>query len=194
VVKFVRKILFNNRRKPMKRVPATVVFLLDQEKNRLYMGRKTKGVGEGKFTGPGGIVDTTEQNVSLETPPECASRKTMREARVIVMPSWLEKIGVIDFFNHPIEKEPFVMEVHFFFARRWIGDPIDTVEMVDGRWFSLSDLIHRPQEVVDMLAADYLFLPHILSGRKIKGKCVYALGSRDKVAHWGYLEVDHFDP
>ncbi|MEK7136080.1 MAG: NUDIX domain-containing protein, partial [Patescibacteria group bacterium] len=169
-----------------------VVFLCREKE--VYMGMKTDKVGVGCYTGAGGKVKKNEAGQMLETFEECASREVFEEIGVIVMARNLEKVAIITFTNQgKTPAETSVFEVHFFITHKWVGDPIDSTEMRDGRWLNVSDLMSKDTAPVPLMAADYLFLPLIFSGQKIIGQCTYAPGGQHEVEKWSYLQADCLD-
>src|SRR3989344_9360092 len=152
----------------------TVVFLLNEEEQKIYMGRKTQKIGVGKFTGPGG------KRQEGETLTACAAREVKEEVGVTIKESDLEKVAVISFHNGP----DFEVVVHFFLVTKWSGQPRDGDEMKQGTWFPLWRLRWFPWSV-KMMAADRRFMPLLLSGRKIIGWATYREGSNQgRLLHW----------
>lgn len=146
---------------------ATVVFPLRKAADgteEVLLGEKTKKIGIGCPTGPGGMVNENE------TIRQAAVRETFEETGLIVAPNSLRYVGVITFNNYKTPNdEPFRICVHFFLAPKWSGT---TIERDDGfknlTWYEVDDL-----PLSRMMAADPHFVPRMLLGEKVVGTAHY---------------------
>lgn len=117
---------------------------------------KKRGFGEGRWNGFGGKVEAGE---SME---EAARRELREEAGILVKE--LEEVGVIDF---EFKDNPEILEVHFFKADNFEGQPSETDEMKP-HWFGVSEI---PFE--EMWPDDKYWIPLFLGNKKFKGKFLF---------------------
>ncbi|MEM7127792.1 MAG: 8-oxo-dGTP diphosphatase [Chloroflexota bacterium] len=112
-------------------IQATELFLIDEARNRVLLGHKKSGIGEGKILGIGGKVEEGES-------PEAATiREMWEETTLRVALADLIKVGEVTFlFPH---KPQWNMTVHNYVATRWTGTPTETDEMAP-EWFPLANL------------------------------------------------------
>lgn len=144
---------------------AVLVFLLKDDE--VLLAIKTRNIGMGRRNGYGGGIEEGE------SPEEAVVRELEKESGgVIVFEKDLEKAAIVDFENITSDGKTFVCRVHIFLAREWNGEPKETEEMADPRWFKINQL---PR----MMPADRFWLPMVLAGKKIFGKAKY--GPRQKV-------------
>ncbi len=160
---------------------AVVVYLLKEDE--VLLAYKTEKIGKGCFNGYGGGVEPGE------TLAAAAVRETKQESGVEILPQDLEKVAIMDFYNNKTDGETFTCRVHFYFARKWIGEPGETEEgiMIDPTWFPFSAL---PKNI---MRADAFFLPVILSGKKIIGKAVYTPFQKELIGEVEIKEVENFN-
>jgi 8-oxo-dGTP diphosphatase len=152
----------------------TLCFLLEGE-NILFALKKLR-MGAGNYNGVGGKV---EENETIE---RACVREVQEEIGVTVAEVDLLKVAVIQFF-HDI-KTDWNQEMHIFFARTWIGDPVETEEMAP-KWF-LKDNI--PYE--NMWPDDIYWLPKVLRGEKIPlAQCYF---SNDSTTIEKFLIQDNY--
>jgi 8-oxo-dGTP pyrophosphatase MutT (NUDIX family) len=130
---------------------ATLCYILDSEK--VLLGLKKRGFGEGLWNGFGGKVMPDE---SIE---EATAREVLEESEVKVKN--LEKVGEITFFFE--NKDEWNQVVHVFLAKDWSGEVIESEEMKP-EWF------HTKKLPKNMWADDPHWLPLVLEqGKKVKG-------------------------
>jgi len=112
-------------------------------------------VGAGKLNGYGGCIDPGE------TPAQAAIRETNEEAgeNFLVLEKDLKARGIITFYDHEIRPK---WKVYIFVCDRFSGEPKESKEMLDPKWFD-ADQIPK----LDILPADKLFMPKILSGKTV---------------------------
>ncbi|KKW32136.1 MAG: hypothetical protein UY77_C0034G0011 [Candidatus Uhrbacteria bacterium GW2011_GWA2_53_10] len=100
-----------------------IVFIL--RGNEVLLAMKKRGLGAGKWNGPGGKVKKGE------TIEEAAIRETKEEVGLTI--SDLEDRGVIEFIGG---SNPDVNRCSIFVTRTFEGEPIETEEMRP-QWFSI---------------------------------------------------------
>lgn len=132
---------------------ATLLFLLRGDEVLLI--RKKRGLGAGKFNGPGGRLELAE------TPEACAVREVQEE--VGVTPRGLEAAGELSFQF----VDGYSLHTHLFRAYGFDGTPIESDEALP-HWFKVDAL---PFE--EMWADDRLWLPHVLERRSVRGHFVF---------------------
>ena len=135
---------------------ATLCFLTDD--SRILLSRKKKKIGAGKWNGFGGGVEPGE---NIE---EAAVREAKEECGASVRVPHLQGRGVIAFYadNTP------TWTVHIFITREWHGNPRETGEMGEMRWFDFGRIPYA-----DMLPADKEWLPLVLAGKAVEGNFYY---------------------
>jgi|GEM_PF-253884 len=133
---------------------ATLVFIL--RGSQVLLIRKLRGLGAGKINGPGGRMERGE------TAFDCAIREVQEE--LCVTPHNLELRGELRFQfvdGHSIQGFVFV-------ANGCLGDPLATEEAIP-IWTEVSAI---PYE--QMWADDRLWLPHLLEGKRFRGRFLFA--------------------
>ncbi|MEM6994007.1 MAG: NUDIX domain-containing protein [Myxococcota bacterium] len=135
--------------------PATLLFVIDQARDRTLLIRKKRGLGAGKINAPGGRIEPGE------TPFAAAVREVEEEVCVRpreVTPSGLLRFQFVDGYS---------LHVHVFRADAWEGEPRETDEAVP-MWLSTAAL---PFD--EMWADDRLWVPHVLSRRHFDGRFIF---------------------
>ena len=127
-----------------------------QQGDRVLLGMKKRGFGEGRWNGFGGKVKEGED---IE---EAAKRELQEEAGILA--EGLEERGILEF---TFQDNPELLEVHVFHASHLIGEPVETEEMRP-QWFSLGEI---PFE--RMWPDDKLWLPLFLKGKRFKGTFLF---------------------
>lgn len=130
----------------------TLVYLLTED--RVCLGKKKRGFGEGLWNGYGGKV------VEGETIKEGAIRELKEESEVAVDETALEQVALLNFFFEDGKE----IETHVFFIREWNGEPKETEEM-SPLWFSFKDIPYK-----NMWEDDEYWMPKALKGEKQSGK------------------------
>ena len=105
----------------MKKVTTNLVLIYDDEK--ILLGMKKRGFGEGKWNGLGGKVG------EKETVKDAAIREVFEEVKVKIKNSdQVKERGIINFY---FDGKDEIQEVHFFSipADQIIGEPKETEEM-----------------------------------------------------------------
>jgi 8-oxo-dGTP diphosphatase len=146
---------------------ATICFPMRGAK--ILLGMKKRGFGAGKWNGFGGKVQDGE---SIEA---AAARELAEESGLIAAPADFENVARIRFFetNTPIFDDT------VFFLRKWEGVEKETEEMRP-QWFDV-----LPYDA--MWAADRLWIPLLLAGKKIDGTVRFKKGM-DEVESFTYTE------
>jgi 8-oxo-dGTP diphosphatase/2-hydroxy-dATP diphosphatase len=137
----------------MKKV-LTLCLIVDE--NKILLGMKKRGFGEGRWNGFGGKV---EEGESIE---EAAKREVLEEAGINVKD--LNKKGVVNFEYLDTGK---LMEVHIFKSCNYSGCPIETEEMKP-QWFDILDIPFS-----EMWPDDLYWLPLFLKNKNFKGKFIF---------------------
>lgn len=120
--------------------------------DKILLGMKKRGFGEGNFNGFGGKVKPGEA-IS-----DAAIRECEEEAGVTV--TQLEPRGVLIFTN---ENDATALQVHLFIVNAFTGDPHETEEM-KSQWFDVTAI---PYET--MWPDDVHWLPRVLDGKNVRG-------------------------
>lgn len=132
---------------------ATLLFVLRGEEVLLI--RKKRGLGAGKFNGPGGRLEPGE------TPLACAIREV--EEELCVTPRDIEACGELSFQF----VDGYALHAHLFRAYAFDGVPTETDEATP-HWFSVDQL---PFE--EMWQDDRLWLPRVLARENVRGWFVF---------------------
>lgn len=136
---------------------ATLTFVLRGEgkAEEALLIRKKRGLGAGKINGPGGRLE------GEETPLQCAVREVQEELRVT--PRELSERGELLFQF----VDGYSIHVHVFRAEAHEGEAEETDEAIP-LWTSVHAL---PFD--EMWADDRLWLPHLVAGRRFRGRFVF---------------------
>jgi len=148
----------------------TLCFLIDEQTNRVLLGKKKRGFGEGNYLGIGGKV---EEGESIEG---AVIREFEEETNVT--PINLQKMAVVTFL-FPNKPPSWNQEVHVYFAHSWKGKPTETDE-ISPEWFNIDKVPYGL-----MWDDNKYWLPKILNGDKLKWRCLF--NSDLKVSHSDFL-------
>lgn len=141
------------------------------EKDKVLLGMKKRGFGEGRWNGFGGKIQKGE---SIE---EAMKRELKEEAGII--PRSFEKKALFEFhFKDNLE----YLEVHVFYISSFEGKPQETEEMKP-QWFSQKEL---PFD--QMWADDMYWLPLFLEGKTLRGRFFFQ--DQDTLLDYALKEVD----
>ncbi|MDX9893200.1 MAG: 8-oxo-dGTP diphosphatase [Patescibacteria group bacterium] len=137
---------------------STGLYIIQNDK--VLLGKKIKGLGEGKWLGIGGKVEMGE------TIYQTVIRETQEEIKVT--PLDFEEVAIIDFY-FPLTKQftNWNFRVHYFIGHKFQGQVSPTQE-IEPQWFELQKI---PLNLMWPDAAYYL--PRILNGEKLKGEFLY---------------------
>lgn len=131
---------------------------------KILLAKKGGKIGKGLWNGYGGGIEKEDKS-----PEEATAREVDEESGGIkVLPENLEKVADTYFHNTKEDGTTFVCRVIMFFAYIWEGEPSPTEEMLAPTWFDIKN-IPKGQ----MLPADKVWLPIVLSGKKIIVKANY---------------------
>ncbi|SIQ81064.1 8-oxo-dGTP diphosphatase [Haladaptatus litoreus] len=150
--------------------PATLCYPIRNE--RVLLIRKKRGLGEGKYVGPGGKIEDGE------TPQETVIREVEEEIHVTVAAP--TKVGEFEFV---FGNEP-KMFVHVFRAEEFSGVPQETPE-ADPRWFDFKNVPYD-----EMWEDDRLWMPHLFSGVTFSGCFQFDSEGEQMVEHELVTGVD----
>jgi 8-oxo-dGTP pyrophosphatase MutT (NUDIX family) len=158
-------------------IEATLVFMVDEYK--VLLATKTRKIGVGRLNGYGGKIE------SGETVEASAVREVSQECGLVISPENLGKEALITFHNQNKEGVPFIVLVHVFVCRKWEGLPVSSEEMDDPNWYYISRL---QQE--NLMLADYVWLPLVLSGKKIIAEVWYGPNQKTLLSEVKTSEVE----
>jgi 8-oxo-dGTP diphosphatase/2-hydroxy-dATP diphosphatase len=133
----------------------TLSFILSDQ--RILLGMKKRGFGEGRWNGFGGKLEESED---VET---AARREATEEIGVKIIK--LEKRGELNFFYH---HTGVVMNVHIFLISDYQGEIKENEEMKP-EWFEVDKVPYDK-----MWPDDIYWLPKFLSGKKFQGDFQFA--------------------
>ena len=159
---------------------ATLVFLIKEQ--RVLLARKTRHIGGGCWNGYGGGPEPNE------TLPFSAVRELKEESGVIVNPRQLEKVAEMTFHNTKSDGSKFSCLVHVYFARSWKNEARESEEMITPRWFPFHQLPTN-----EMMPADAVWVPIILSGKRIVGEAWYGPKQKELLSEVLIREVEGFN-
>ena len=156
---------------------ATVCYL--KKDSDVWLSLKVAKIGAGCRNGYGGGIEKGE------TQKRTAQRELFEECKVRVLRKNLEKVAIVDFHNTKTDGETFVCRVHFYVTKIWKGKPKQTKEMINPKLFSLNNL-----PLSEMMPADKIFVPIILSGKKITANFYYGPFQKKLLKKGEIKEVD----
>lgn len=111
-----------------------VVYVLRASANggdEVLLGRKRRGLGEGKVVAPGGKLELGESAVAA------AARELREETGLRAEESAIEPRGALDYvFPH---KPSWSQRSHVFVCRSWVGDPMPSAEL-DATWLPVAEV------------------------------------------------------
>lgn len=134
-------------------------------KDKILLGMKKRGFGEGRWNGFGGKL---EEGESVE---DGMKREMFEESGVKV--EEMEKRGIINFIFTKDQKE---MQVHIYKITKYTSDSIETEEMKP-QWFELTKI---PYE--QMWPDDKIWMPLFLTNKYFSGN-VYFLDANTIMKH-----------
>lgn len=146
----------------------TLVMVCKQQK--LLLGMKKRGFGEGRWNGFGGKL------LDGETIEEGAKRELYEEVGIEAIK--LNKVGIIDF---EFQGNPEILEVHIFKTDSFLGEPTESEEMKP-KWFDKEKI---PFE--KMWPDDKYWIPLFLKNKKFK--CKFIFGKEDVILNKKIEEV-----
>lgn len=132
---------------------ATLVFV--RRAGEILLIRKKRGLGAGKINGPGGRMEPGESSL------ECALREAKEELGITPLDA--VRLGELSFQF----LDGFGLFGHVFVAFGHQGEPFETDEAVP-LWTPIEAI---PYE--QMWADDVLWFPHLLAGRRFRGRFIF---------------------
>ena len=135
-----------------------------RKNNKILLGLKKYGFGEGKWNGFGG---NTEKG---ETPLETMKRELLEEANITAID--LIEYGTI---IYQFGKNEDLIECHFFLIGSFEGEPSESDEMRP-KWFDISKIPYD-----SMWPDDRSWLPLMLKGKKFRGAVIFDKAGAMKV-------------
>lgn len=136
--------------------PKILTLCLAKKDEKILLGMKKRGFGEGRWNGFGGKVEERETII------EAAIREMEEESGLRA--EELEEKGVILFQFLDTGK---LLEVHVFDVLKYDGEITETEEM-SPKWFDIKEI---PFE--KMWADDIYWIPLFLNGDKFNGKFIF---------------------
>lgn len=121
--------------------------------DRVLLGMKKRGFGEGRWNGFGGKVKEGEK---IE---EAAIREFQEEANVKILN--MRKRAVLEFYYEDSDE---IMETHLFTCESYEGEILETEEMRPN-WFTVDEIPFDK-----MWPDDTHWMPMLLDGKNFKGK------------------------
>jgi 8-oxo-dGTP pyrophosphatase MutT (NUDIX family) len=142
---------------------ATLCLLIKE--NKILLAMKKRGFGVGKWNGVGGKLDFDKGDKDIV---DAAIRETREEIGVLALNP--EKVGVMH-FEFPYKPE-WNQDVHLFLVKNWQGNPEESEEMAP-KWFCFNEIPYEK-----MWDDDKLWLPHVLSGKKLEADFIFKEGEK----------------
>ncbi|MEK9154656.1 MAG: 8-oxo-dGTP diphosphatase [Patescibacteria group bacterium] len=136
----------------MKKFTLCIIYKSD----KVLLGLKKRGFGEGIWNGFGGKVEEGESE-------ENAVKREIKEETGLSVND-IEKMGIIRF---DFQDGSSGLEAHIFRSKFFSGEPMETEEMKP-EWFDKDNL-----PIEEMWPADTYWLPFLLNGKKFKGRFLY---------------------
>ncbi|CAL4155994.1 unnamed protein product [Meganyctiphanes norvegica] len=147
---------------------------LIKDGQRVLLGYKKRGFGEGKWNMFGGKVEKGET-------PEYAAIREVKEESGLEVIGGVEQIGDLEF---TFDGEDFLMHVLVFQARGFSGTPAESEEMRP-QWYQIEDIPYSK-----MWKDDEFWYPIALRGGKFKGK--FHFQGHEVILNHTLEEVEHF--
>jgi len=142
---------------------ATLCYVIKDDK--ILLIKKKRGLGAGKWNGPGGKVDEGESIA------EAAAREVYEEIGIV--PDNPKKVGELEFFFGQESKIDW--HVHVFIAEDYDGIEKETKE-AEPKWVSLNKIPYG-----EMWEDDKIWMPLMFQGKKFHGKFYYESKKAEKL-------------
>jgi 8-oxo-dGTP pyrophosphatase MutT (NUDIX family) len=149
---------------------ATLCLLVKDDK--ICLGIKKRKLGKDKYNGFGGMQEAGE------TVEQAALRELNEEAGVLAID--YQKVAEM-YYHFPATPE-WNQVVHVYLVTRWEGEPRETPE-ITAEWFPFGNIPYDR-----MWDNDKYWLPHVLSGKKVKGSVVHD-GNKTIEKHIEFVET-----
>jgi len=139
---------------------AVIVFIMFG--NMVLLAIKNEKIGKGLWNGYGGGIEPEDL-----TPEDTAVRETSEETDygVTIKKEHLTQVADINFHNTKEDGSTFVLNAKVYVVNKHSGTPKPSKEMSNPTWFNKSNL-----PLDKMMPADKIWVPIVLSGKKIKFK------------------------
>jgi 8-oxo-dGTP pyrophosphatase MutT (NUDIX family) len=147
--------------------PAKAVLALLFKNGELVLARKNRRgkTSYGKRLGFGGGIDSGESAL------DALIREVYEEASVLIKPEYAEKVAHVTFHNLKKDGSEVDCEVTVYLVHDWWGEVLAKDGMDDAHFYILKKLPYR-----EMPIADPMWMPLVLSRRKIFGEFWYGPG------------------
>lgn len=139
--------------------------------DRVLLGMKKRGFGEGRWNGFGGKVKESE---SIE---DAAMREFEEEANVKILN--MRKRAVLEFYYEDSDE---IMETHLFTCENYEGEILETEEMRPN-WFYLHEIPFDK-----MWPDDTHWMPMLLAGKNFHGKFYFK--DKNEIRDFELVEVE----
>lgn len=149
----------------------TVCFIFQDQK--ILLGRKKRGLGEGYLNGYGGRLE--ENDASIEAG---MIREVEEESKINIVEA--ELLGVVDFSF--VGEPELLPRVYIYRSEKFSEEPIETEEM-EPIWFDVDSI---PFE--EMWDGDKIWFPFVLGKEKFRGKILF--DENKKVSEHDIKKVD----
>jgi 8-oxo-dGTP diphosphatase len=147
---------------------AEATLVLPIRGRKMWLGRKTRGIGTGTLNGPGGGIEEGE------THHQCLVRETETETSVRMDPERLEFVALLDCYNRRPDDSVFQARVWVYITRSWRGKFKASEEMTDWGSYPLDDLPFGK-----MMPADPVWIPEVvLKNRRVHAEIHYGPGQK----------------
>lgn len=145
----------------------TLVFPMKDEK--ILLGMKKRGFGEGKWNGFGGKIQESESVVSA------CIRELNEECSITCKEEDLELVAKLKFH----EEKHGLIPVEVFLLKNWSGEPKESEEMKP-QWFLIEDIPFH-----SMWDDDSYWLMRVLNGEKLEAE--FFFDENNQVKRVGYI-------
>lgn len=125
-------------------------------RDRVLLGMKKRGFGEGLWNGFGGKVNEGE---SIE---DAAKRELLEESGVNALELKKQGVNIFEFVG-----DPKLLEVHIFSVEKFAGEPQESEEMRP-QWFKKTEIPYHK-----MWADDKIWLSKFMEGKHFAGTFIF---------------------
>jgi len=140
---------------------------LPRRDNTVLLGRKTEKIGVGLYNGAGGVIEEGEK-------PCGATIRELFEETGLRAHYWnVEPVAVVDCHNKKDDGTPWICRLYVSQLYHIQGEPKDSSELIDQRWFPTTEL-----PLNEMLPGDRSWMPLALLGACFTARVHYGPGLR----------------